>query len=153
MSAYRITSICSFGLFATTNCLPMARATLSAGGDQSFPAGSVSVFVESFDSDHTSSLSAHVCLLCDGQFPVVCPAATFCSPMRKSCSSTREMASSLRRMGDELYLRRMSLPCLVAVFLFQLLAGGWCKKALSCVSCLRRTSKGADKGLERSWCQ
>ena len=43
---------------------------------------------------------------------------------------TRRMAKSLRRMGDEMYLRRQSLPTLLTIYLCQFLPGSWSKTVL-----------------------
>ena len=80
-------------------------------------------------SEREESLRLPVC--CGGHALRVCRLASPRRRGRGTSSGTRKMAHSLRRMGDELYLRRMPLHSLVTLLLFQVLPGGWGKRALS----------------------
>ena len=158
MQTITTTSLMTFGLCgARANAFPLSTATSATAMEPSaFPASDTMSTTNHLNvPTQVDLLQAESCSLCHHhhrrcssrssereeslRLPVcggghalrVCRLASPRRRGRGTSSGTRKMAHSLRRMGDELYLRRMPLHSLVTLLLFQVLPGGWGKRALS----------------------
>ena len=70
-------------------------------------------------------------------------------PVRRRRACETRVAHTLRRVGDEMYLRRMPLSHLVALYLCQVLPGGFGRNTLSRWLCPQQEGRANMEGNEK----